>query len=196
VLVRGDAVPDTVQRLAAGQELVVRLSQPAPAPPPSSSSESTADHGVHAAPPSWFEQAQAGKFVAAYDALGPRGVEREAERTRSIDRLLSLSDVARKSGHPEAAVAPLERIVGEHPDRPEAGLSAVTLGRLLLDQLGQPRAAARAFERALAIAGSRGLRQDTYLRLVEAYERCGDQAAADGALQRYEREFRAERKGW
>lgn len=194
VLVRGEAVPDKVQRLVAGQQLVVPLVQSAPATPPSAS-EAATEHGAPTAPPTWFERARAGKFAEVYDALGTRGIELEAERTRSIERLLSLSDVARRSGHPEAAVVPLQRILDEHPARPEAGLSAVTLGRLFLDQLDQPRAAARAFERALGVAGARGLRQDTYLRLIEAYERCGDQTAADGAMQRYEQEFHVGGKG-
>jgi transmembrane sensor len=187
VLVRGDPVPDKVQRLTDGQSIAVVLK---PEPSAVSATPSAAGERRHATrSPEWLEHAQHGRFKDAYADLGSDGVRQEAVRTQALDRLLALADIARLSGHPSEAVAPLERIVRHHPDRPEAALAAVTLGRLLLDQLGRPREASATLERALALGAPIGLREDVYARLVEAHVRAGDRASAERAFDRYEHEF-------
>ncbi|HEX3594787.1 MAG TPA: FecR domain-containing protein [Polyangiaceae bacterium] len=182
VLVRGKAVPDNVQRLVAGQHLTVRLSVDAP---PTASA---------AAEPPEMRASVASSGRAQQEAPSALPSSPTTEQREGIERLLALSDVARRSGHPEAAVAPLQSIIDQHAGTPEAALAAVTLGRLLLDQLAQPREAARALERALALGASRGLREDIYARLFEAYERVGDRTAAERAMENYEREFPNGRK--
>jgi transmembrane sensor len=185
VLVRGELVPDKVQRLGAGQSLeVVLKADPEPMPPARAEAIEKS-----AAAPGWLAHAEQGKFKDAYTELGGAGLRQEAQRTDSLERLLMLADVARLSGHPAEAVAPLERIVGHHAGRPEAALAAVTLGRLQLDQLGNPSEAARVLERALALGVPLGLREDVYARLVEANVRAGNGAAARAVSSRYEREF-------
>jgi transmembrane sensor len=185
VLVRGELVPDKVQRLGAGQSLEVSL-KPDPEPRPPAGAEA-----IEKAPaaPGWLAHAEQGKFKDAYVELGGAGLRQEAQRTDSLERLLMLADVARLSGHPAEAVAPLERIVQHHAGRPEAALAAVTLGRLLLDQLANPGEAARVLERALALGVPLGLREDVYARLVEAHVRAGDRTAAERAMGRYQTEF-------
>jgi transmembrane sensor len=186
VLVRGELVPDKVQRLGAGQSLEVSLKAD-PEPKPSGSAEAPSRQAPEA--PGWLAHAEQGKFKDAYVELGGAGLRQEAQRTDSLERLLMLADVARLSGHPAEAVAPLERIVQHHAGRPEAALAAVTLGRLLLDQLRNPGEAARVLERALALGVPLGLREDVYARLVEAHVRARHRAAGEAVLRRYEREF-------
>jgi transmembrane sensor len=191
VLVRGEPVPDTVQKLTAGQSILVEIGEKR------TKAASVKGAPVAATPaprPTWFEHAKKGDYRHAYDALGNAGVMREATHTRALDRLLALADVARLSGHPAEAVAPLERIVNEHPGRPEAALAAVTLGRLFLDQLGRPAQAALMLERALGLGAPSGLREDVRARLVEAHSRAGNLPAARLALEKYEAEFPAGRR--
>lgn len=149
VLVRGEPVPDKVQKLIAGQRIEVSL----------------------------VDERRAN------DEESKPSASAETPGAREPQRLLALADGARLSGHPADAVPPLERLIKEHPERPEAALAAVTLGRIFLDQLGRPRDAARAFERALALGAPQGLRGDVQARLVEAYERAGDAVAAEHARQ-------------
>jgi transmembrane sensor len=115
-------------------------------------------------------------------------VRRETQRL-SVADLLALADVARLSGHPREAVAPLERILSRFASDPQAPLAAFALGRLELDALDQPRKAAAALERALALGVPRSLKEDVRARLVEAYGRAGDRTAARAAARAYLREF-------
>ena len=80
---------------------------------------------------------------------------------------------------------PLERVLNEFSQSPLAALSAFTLGRVELDQLKNPRAAAQAFERAIAMRPPHALLADCHARLVEAYARAGDDASARRAASRY-----------
>ena len=97
--------------------------------------------------------------------------------------------MARLSGHPAEAVAPLERILGELSSDPQAPLAAFTLGRIELDALSHPAEARAAFERALALGVPAGLREDARARLVEACARAGETAAAASAASAYAREY-------
>jgi transmembrane sensor len=203
VLMRGERVPDRVQRLAAGQTLKVDdvlLSGPETAmrEQPGLSSASPAKSATPASPvpsaPSggsaWRGLEQRGDHTAAYAELGPAGIV-SASRGASVEELLSLADVARLSGHPADAVIPLNRLLTEHGDHPTAPLAAFTLGRLQLDALGHPALAAEAFARALALGLPQSLQEDAYARLVEARARAGDSSGASAAAQDYERRFPA-----
>jgi transmembrane sensor len=191
VLVRGEPVPDTVQKLTAGQRIEIPLvgergtGSVAVGERPEETKVST---------PAWLDKAKRGQYGGAYDELGNAGLSAETVRAREPQRLLALADIARLSGHPADAVAPLERLIEAHPERPEAALAAVTLGRLLLDQLARPREGARALERALALGAPEGLRRDVRARLVDAYKLAGDLAAADNAARAYDAEFSSDQK--
>jgi transmembrane sensor len=196
VLVRGDRVPDRARRLPAGESLEVFEAPPAvetplaparaAAPPP----DRTATAAVPSAPAParWRELARSGRNQEAFAALGPHGVRRESSRL-AIEDLFALSDVARLSGHPDEAVAPLERILAEFSRDPQASLAAFALGRLELDALGQPERAAPALRRALELGIPRTLKEDVRSRLVEAYARMGDSTGARAAADAYAREF-------
>jgi transmembrane sensor len=137
-----------------------------------------------AASPVWRELARRGDNVGAYAELGPGGVARAA-RSAQVEDLFALADVARLSGHPADAVEPLERVVAEYPSDPRAPLAAFTIGRVELESLAAPGAAARAFEQALALGIPGGLAEDAYVYLAEARARSGDRAGAARAYQDY-----------
>jgi len=219
VLVRGERVPDRARRLAAGESLELTdptapeaanaapaaiegsggstpavvaqdpedqraNEQPAEAPAagPAAAARGTVRTGA------WRELARDGRHTEACAALGTQGIRRETRRLGVTD-LLALADVARLSGHPAEAVAPLQRILREFSDDAQAPLAAFALGRLELDGLHRPTRAAAALERALALGVPRSLREDVRARLVEAYAAAGQRAAARAAADAYGREF-------
>jgi transmembrane sensor len=205
VLVRGERVPDRARRLAAGETLEV-LDAPAPAEAPRSpqgaealgvAPKATGATPIAAAPQrapvvedagAWRELARGGHHREAFAALGARGLLRETKRLGVAD-LLVLADVARLSGHAAEAVAPLERILREFPGDPQASLAALALGRLELDTLDRPAKAATALNLALSLGVPHSLREDVRTRLVEAYARAGNRAAARAAAAAYLREY-------
>jgi hypothetical protein len=150
---------------------------PAPAPPSGMSpgdGRVVTDHvrseqPVPPAPRTWRAAAGDGDYTAAWDALASA----QAALTR-MDDLLLAGDVARLSGHADAAVALLMRAVALHAGDPRAPLAAFTLGRVQLEQLGAPREAALAFARALELAPRGPLAEDALAREVEAWSRSGE----------------------
>jgi transmembrane sensor len=136
----------------------------------------------------WRELARGGHHREAFAALGAQGLLRETKRL-GVGDLLVLADVARLSGHAAEAVAPLERILRDFPGDPQAPLAALALGRLELDTLDRPAKAASALNRALSLGVPRSLREDVRTRLVEAYARAGNRAAARASAAAYLREY-------
>jgi transmembrane sensor len=192
VLVKGERVPERVQRLAAGESIEISAEEPtAPAssaamPPGTLARAPSAASAAAAAPPRWRELARQGAFREAYAQLGPGGVPGAAAQA-SADELFALADVARHSGHPQEAVAPLEKIAQR--GGPQGALAAFTLGRIRMDQLGDPGGASREFERALALGLGGGLRDDAAVRRIEALGRSGQRAqAAEAARALVERQ--------
>lgn len=202
VLVRGDNVADHVQRLVAGDRLVVeeRRSVAPPAlsasdpptsasDPPTSASDPPPDRiKTVASPPEWNDLAQKGAYSEAYDKLGTRGIAAQVEKA-DLDQLLTLADVARLSGHPADAVGPLQRIVTEHRADARAALAGFTLGRLHLDSLGDPARAAADFRSAIGLRLPSALLEDAHLRWIEAAARAGDPKQAQEAYDRYRSHF-------
>ena len=135
------------------------------------------------AKPDWRPLANRGEFEHAFDAM-KRGAVRDEPK-----ELLLASDVARLSGHPEQARAYLQQLLDRHGRDPRAPLAAFTLGRVLLDELGWPKDAAKAFAKARALEPNGPLAEDALAREVEAWARAGEtdeaRAAAQGYLARY-----------
>ncbi|MEO7092617.1 MAG: hypothetical protein ABI175_05150, partial [Polyangiales bacterium] len=75
---------------------------------------------------------------------------------------------------------------------PRAPLAAFTLGRVLLEELGQPGQAAEAFAKARALGGAGPLAEDALAREVEAWWRAG---ATDKAHERAEEYVKVYPKG-
>jgi transmembrane sensor len=207
VLVRGERVPNRVRHLVAGEAIELTEDAPAsqsrapasrgPAIPPASAPESPAPtemHDVATAPTritaarNWRELARHGRHAEAFTALGSEGLRRESKKL-GVGDLLALADVARLSGHPAEAVAPLERILTDFASDADAPLAAFALGRLCLDSLGRPQAAVAALDKALALGVPRSLREDVRGRLVEAHARAGNAAGARRAATAYFDEF-------
>jgi transmembrane sensor len=211
VLVRGDRVANRVQRLVAGERLEIPAQEvralpsaapaevverpAAPSAPPSASPSATPSKPLHADDSDhradavdWHDLAHRGDYAGAYAQLGAKGLADRA-RTADVEQVLALADVARFSGHPADAVAPLRRVMSEYAHDPRAALAAFTLGRLELHQLGDPAAAAQAFERSIALHLSDALLEDAYIRLIEARAKSGDRHAAHEAWAAYHERF-------
>lgn len=134
---------------------------------------------------SWQAVAKEDGRPAAYALLTAEGIAREARGSSNADDLLALADIARLSGHPADAVTPLEQLVTHHARDARAPQAAFTLGKLQLDVLGASEAAAHSFERALALGLPNALREDAYVRRVEALAKAGEPRAAAAARDQY-----------
>jgi transmembrane sensor len=207
VLVRGDRVPDRVKRLSAGESLevhaegTVSVAAPdttptpprlAPAPTTIPMASARAGGGLLPVAPNaalssgaatWRELAQTAAYGRAYETLGEGGIARSSAGA-TVDVLLQLADVARLSGHPGEAIAPLTEVADRHGDDPRSSLAAFTLGRVLLDRA--PALAARRFEQALASGLPMSLVEDAMAHVVDARARAGDGEGALAAASRYE----------
>jgi transmembrane sensor len=107
----------------------------------------------------------------------------------TAQQLFAEVDAARSRGQPERAVEILREILREHPTDPRAPLAAFTLGRMLLNELGQPREAAAAFHEVRKKAASGQFAEDALAREVEAWSRASEpgraRALASMYLERY-----------
>jgi transmembrane sensor len=133
------------------------------------------------APNTWREPAERGEFDRAYELLrrDPQAVADD------VAQLLLAADTARLSGHPDAALPFLRRVVAQHAADSRAPLAAFTLGGVLMQQLGQPREAEAAYARARELASTSPLAEDALARQVEAAHRAGDAARARTLGQEY-----------
>jgi transmembrane sensor len=185
VLVRGERVANRARRLSAGESLeVLDATAAADVEPAAGGADEAAAPALAAPEPaqpeppaitahagaSWRELARNGRHREAFATLGTQGIRREVKRLGIAD-LFALADVARLSGHPAEAVGPLQRIVDGFSADPQAPLAAFALGRLQLDDLNQPHAAAAAFSRALELGAPASLRDAVRARLAEAQAR-------------------------
>ena len=119
----------------------------------------------------WRPLAESGQYREAFESIRRAGPAVVRDDT---GELLLAGDAARLSDHPSEAAAYLEQVLRSHGGDPRASLAAFTLGRVLLDELGRPAEAARAFERAR----QGELAEDALAREVEACSRAGDTARA------------------
>ena len=214
VLVRGAQVPDQVQALEAGRVLIVETAreQRAPSQQQAEPEASQADTAANAdavpnvvasapgaaragiansaatrngAAPVWRQAAANQDWQRAWESLGPEGVAQQIQEIDNVTDLFTLADVARRSGHPAAAVSLLQQIVARHASDPRAAVAEFTLGRVWLESLGSPAEAARAFEQALTMNLPGTLAEDARARLVEALAKSGDAARARAAAEAY-----------
>jgi transmembrane sensor len=119
-----------------------------------------------------------------------------APRGRLADEPAALwrsADLARRSGNPQAAVAPLRRLVERYPKDPRTPSAAFTLGWVLLTELGRPREAAAAFTEAERHAPRGMLAEDAAARVAEAWQKAGDTRRAAQAARHYQRLYPAGR---
>lgn len=107
----------------------------------------------------------------------------------AVGDLLERADGARAEGRPADAVTALEEVVSNHPRDARAPTAAFTLGRVELDALGHPARAAAAFARAVDLGIGEPLREDAFVRRVEAFARANDEGARDRAAQAYRAQY-------
>ncbi len=131
---------------------------------------------------SWRKLAKRGDYANAYQALAP--VASNGVRDEPSDLMLA-ADVARLSRHPGEATRYLSRVADGFPRDKRAPLAAFTLGRVLLEDLGQPARAADAFRRAQQLAPNGPMASDALAREVEAARRAGQLERAKQVARRY-----------
>jgi transmembrane sensor len=131
---------------------------------------------------SWRKLAKRGAYVDAYKALGPAASK--SVRDEPADLMLA-ADVARLSRHPGEATRFLSRVSDGFPRDKRAPLAAFTLGRVLLEDMGQPGRAADAFRRAQQLAPKGPLAADALAREVDAAQRAGQVDRARQVAARY-----------
>ena len=184
-----EPLDEDVRAATAALEAGAMSSDDASADPTNTSDASPPSraNGVAASRPAWRSLAEQGEYNRAYELLGSNGVARASEGSSS-DSLLALADVARLSGHPAEAVAPLEQLLREHPSDRAAPLAAYTLGRVFAS-LSRHEEAARSFDRALSLGAPRAIEEDVRWLLVRARSASGDRAAAQRAADEYRARF-------
>lgn len=154
--------------------------------PASSAGSLTKTNGTSTASPAaadvWRTLAKQNRYDEAYAAL--HADARTYVRDEASDLWLA-ADTARLSKHPAEAAGYLRTLVSKFRSDSRSGLAAFTLGRVLLDQLGQPREAAGAFALVRSLSPSGALYEDALAREVEAWSRAGDKANARSSAEVY-----------
>ena len=135
--------------------------------------------------PEWRRLAQSGEYKGAYSALNaaPNSVREVPEE------LMLAADVARLSGNPARAVPYLKTVSERFARDPRAPVAAFTLGRVLLDNMGNAGSAAGAFRRARTLAPGGPLALDAWAREVESLRRSGRAEQAADLAQKYLDQF-------
>jgi transmembrane sensor len=192
VIVRGERVPGRVVRLTAGQHIgiedpVVKTAAipatpavpvapvavapaPVPPPPPVAVAERQPP-AVHAPPVQHVPPV----------AVAPSGSELAAAMTEA--------DTRRANGDAAGAAAVLETALATARDAESKGMAEFTLGRLYLEQLGQPDRAAETFARMIALGQPLGLLEDAHARRIMALVKAGRRDEASAALADYDRAY-------
>lgn len=105
----------------------------------------------------------------------------DVEVPPSAQSLFAQADESRLAGDPAGAAKNLERLCTSFPGDARAGVAAFQLGRLRLNELGDPAAAARWLRVALAHPSAGAYREDAAADLVEALDRAGNTAECQSA---------------
>ena len=167
VLVRGEHVPDGVQKLTVGGELLVPNSQLAV---PMSAAEA--------------------ELLAVPDATitAPEKAARTPlpAAAPSVHLSLALADEQRRQGNVGDAIHTLTGIMNQPGNDPERAMAAFTLGKLQLDSAGKPAQAVVAFRNCLRFSPPSAVAEDALARLVQAQARSGDLAGARSTARDYE----------
>jgi transmembrane sensor len=197
VVVRSASIADGVQRLGAGESLLLPATPKAdvsrpleaggpssvPAPPerrkPRSTRRSVPQEPVPQEPvPQQRVPQQPEPRPALPQQLAPA-------QPAQVRELWTRADTARRGGDVREASQLLARLVREHPRDPRAQLGAFTLGTLLADELDRPADAAIAFRNALELGLPAMLRDACYLSLASALRDADDVAGVRAVVARY-----------
>jgi transmembrane sensor len=167
---------------------VSRPAAPQPATDESAASDEPGDARRRALRPragtarsGWRSLSQSGQYEAAFESLSRSGAAVEDDPAALMDA----ADAARLSGHAETAAQYLGRVARSHSKSKVAPLAAFTLGRVYLEELGQPDRAAEAFALAQELAPVGSMAQDALAREVEALSKAGNAQQAFIRAQKY-----------
>jgi TolA-binding protein len=146
-----------VRALAAGESWATRTnssSEPATPPVPPATPATPATPEVPATAPSASLPGASARVLTAKD-------------------LFEAAEASRLKGNPSEAAAALDRLRRGFPADPRSGLAAFELGRLRMDQLGDPAGAIVALGDAIRLDPSARFREDAQARIVQLYARFG-----------------------
>ena len=149
-------------------------------------------HVLNAGEDGWFPTAATAPLPVA-----PEPAEKPTEETsavrksaaprddNSVEALLVAADTERAKGRPDEAAGILRRLLQAHGGDRRAPLAQLTLGRLLLLDLGRPREAAQVFAELRASAPDGPFAADALARETEAWSRAGRTAEAHARAREY-----------
>ncbi len=188
---------DRTHTLSTGDEESFPLTPPVPmipadTPPAADEGRDGDGHAARGrAAPRWDVLARDGDYEQAYARLTQQGNRAVSD---SPGELLLAADTARLSGHAARAVGYLERFLERYPTDPRAALAAFTLGRVHLQELGEPSKAAAAFALVRRLAPAGELAEDALAREVESWSRAGRAREALSLAEEYVRKYPAGRR--
>jgi transmembrane sensor len=127
--------------------------------------------------------------VAATPAVAPQPAAAPAPLPPAAREIFARAERARVQGDARTASVLLQQILDRFPSDPRTGLAAFELGKVLMDDLGDPRGALRALEEALSRAPDAHFREHVIARKAQALSALGDgdrcRAARSEYLARY-----------
>jgi hypothetical protein len=141
-----------------------------------------------AAPPAWEQLADDDRYDEARAALEASGGFSAALASASAIQLMTLADIARRTGSRDQALLAWRRIVDAFPAAPEAPIAAWTLGRQLED-LGDAKGAADAYELYRRLSPSGDFAEDALARQVDSALATGNVEELARLVARYENAF-------
>ena len=131
----------------------------------------------------WRELAKSGQYRQAFALLS----QHPGKMFHRVDDLLLAADVMRFSGQARQAVTYLETVITHHHLDPRRALASFTLGRVFLDELGEPLEAAKAFA---AVRRDKGpLAEKALAREVEAWSKAGETGRAKEKARQYLQQY-------
>lgn len=133
--------------------------------------------------PRFHELLRAGRYAEAYGEVSPRFAE--LVPAANAGDLFAMAEAARLSGHPSDAARAFDALRVRHREDARAGLAALELGRLRLNELRDPRGAAEAFSDSVQLQPEGFFREDAEARRVQALDEAGEDAECKEAREKY-----------
>jgi transmembrane sensor len=205
LVARKDGGGDTKPRYLVGGESWTAPANIAPVPAPPQLNPPAAPIAKAPAAPKSLTRSRT-KLSRRFHQLFESGKYDEAFAEVSVEELGALGtldaadlfrfgQVAGNSGHPQEAALAFDAVRTKHPSDANAGLAALQLGRLRLEDLNEPAAAKEALDDALRLNPKAFYREDAEARRVQALDEMGDRegcvAARDAYLASYPQGIRA-----
>ncbi|HEY5958334.1 MAG TPA: FecR domain-containing protein, partial [Polyangiaceae bacterium] len=132
----------------------------------------------------------ANSAVTAPEVDAPPSVaSASSPRPVTAKELFETAQSSRIQGRPREAAAALDRLRHGFPSDPRAGLSSFELGRLRMDQLGDPAGALNAFADAIRLDPSARFREDAQARIVQIYDGLGQSERCRTAQREYQSRY-------